>query len=348
MTPGTGGGMPTDGSMTGGAPTASGGAPTTGTGGSGTTITASACGSTTLPFNVLADEANNMTFQSTIVLPDVKVPPSNINLTMDWSALTKDFLGHDLAFQGGLKNVALVVWSVPLTEVARMINESDKDLESKAHASMQFPIDGTVTSAPITSFTSFGGPVQEELLLEYLDPAKNFAFTLMAQAHPTTIGRNVQMIQAFSLDAAATSTTVALTDTSTELDWSANLDTLTPTQVPAAQTDILVDWFSSIAVNSYNGAFVNNQITEVLVGRYDPSINLNDEFLDIELNATELWRGTVSIGSNFNLKDMTPEIGGAAFTGVPAGSGDQWLLGLLCTTCVNPTPWYVTRLETCP
>jgi hypothetical protein len=300
-----------------------------------------------MPFNVLADEANNMTFSSTITLAEQLVPPNTVDLTMDWSALTQDFLGHELSFQGGMKAAVLVVWDVPISEVARMINEDDDTLNSHAFASLQFETDGTVTSATLSEFKSFGAVIEEEQLLEYLDPANNYSYTLMAQAHPSTLGRDVQMIQAFALDGAATSSTVTLTDTSTQLEWLANLDTLTPTQVPAAQASISIDWFSSIAVNSFGGEFVNNQITEVLVGQYPASLDLNAEFLDIELNATELWRGEVTAGSNFNLQNLTTE-GGAAFTGFPAGSTDQWLLGLICTTCVNPTPWYITRVQTCP
>lgn len=300
-----------------------------------------------MPFNVLADEANNMTFSSTITLVEQLVPPNTVDLTMDWSALTQDFLGHELSFQGGMKAAVLVVWDVPISEVARMINEDDDTLNSHAFASLQFETDGTVTSATLSEFKSFGAVIEEEQLLEYLDPANNYSYTLMAQAHPSTLGRDVQMIQAFALDGAATSSTVTLTDTSTQLEWTADLDTLMPTQVPAAQAGVLVDWFSSIAVNSFGGEFVNNQITEVLVGQYPAGLDLNAEFLDIELNATELWRGEVTAGSNFNLQNLTTE-GGAAFTGFPAGSTDQWLLGLICTTCVNPTPWYITRVQTCP
>lgn len=318
----------------------------TSTGGTGS-VSGSVCGSADVPFSVLADEANNMTFSSTITLAEQKVPPSSLDLTLDWSALTKDFLGHDLSFQGGMQAAVLVVWDVPITEVARMINDDDSTLNSHAFASLQFPTDGSVTSATLTQFTSFGLAIAEEELLKYLDPANNYSYTLMAQAHATTLGRNVQMIQAFALDAAATSKTVTLTDASTQLVWNANLDALSPTPVPAAQPSILVDWFSSIAVNSFGGEFVNNQITEVLVGRYPATLDLNAGFLDIELNATELWRGDVTASSSFNLQGLT-NASGAAFTGVPAGTTDQWLLGLLCTTRVNPTPWYITRLQTCP
>lgn len=301
-----------------------------------------------MPFNVLADEANNMTFSSTITLAEQLVPPNTVDLTMDWSALTQDFLGHELSFQGGMKAAVLVVWDVPISEVARMINEDDDTLNSHAFASLQFgTANTTATSAPLSEFKSFGAVIEEEQLLEYLDPANNYSYTLMAQAHESTLGRDVQMIQAFALDGAATSSTVTLTDTSTQLDWNADLDSLMPTQIPAAQANVVVDWFSSIAVNSFGGEFVNNQITEVLVGQYPASLDLNAEFLDIELNATEIWRGAVTAGSNVNLQDLTTE-GGAAFTGIPAGSTDQWLIGLLCTTCVNPTPWYITRVQTCP
>jgi len=333
-----------------GGQTASGGNTSLGGGagsGSGGGSNSSTCDSNDTPFLILADEDNNMAFSSTLGLTEQMVPPSNVELTMDWSALTQDFLGHDLDFQGGMKVVALVVWDVPIEEVAEIIN-TDGDTNAHAIASLQHPADDPdVTSAPLTDFLTFGAPVTESALLEFLDPEAGYSFTFMAQAHETTIGRDVQMIQAFGLDADATSTTVRLTNTSTDLEWEAELDTLTPTLLPAATGDITVDWFSSITVNSYGGDFVNNQITEVLVGRYPADVDLNEQFLDIELIADDLWRGHVTKGSKINLSTLTNS-DGDAFEGVPDGSSDQWLLGLLCTNCVNPTPWYVTRLETCP
>ena len=344
-----------DGSGTGGE-TASGGTGTGGTVTSGTGGAAtgpSACGSGDMPFMVLAEEANNMTFSSTIMLTEQKVPPSNTDLTFDWSALTQDFLGHDLDFQGGLKAIALVVWKIPSEEVAMHINANDP-MEEYVLASIQFAVDGTVTSAPLSAFTSFDAEVTEEERLDYLNPEHNYSYTLMAQAHPTKIGQDVQMIQAFGLDEAAESTTVSVTNESTQLEWEANLDLLAPTPVPADQGNITVDWYSTIALTSYGAPFVNNQITEVLVGRFPPEHDLNTEFLDIELDATQLWRGKVAAGSKLNLSANSQgmptltDAEGAQFTGVPADSTDQWLLGLICTTCVNPTPWYITRLETCP
>jgi hypothetical protein len=344
------------GSELGGAP-ASGGS--TGTGGTGTpgtggaTTGPSACGSGDMPFLVLAEEANNMTFSSTITLTEQKVPPSNTDLTFDWSDLTQDFLGHDLEFQGGLKAMALVVWKIPFEEVADHINANDP-MEEYVLASIQFAVDGSVTTAPLSAFTSFDAEVTEEERLDYLDPANNYSYTLMAQAHPTKIGQDVQMIQAFTLDEDAESTTVNITDESTQLEWEANLDLLTPTKVPADQGDITVDWYSTIATTSYGAPFINNQITEVLVGRFPEDHDLNTEFLDIELDATELWRGKVTAGSKLNLlansKGMPTltNADGEQFTGVPEDTADQWVLGLICTTCVNPTPWYITRLETCP
>ena len=45
--------------------------------------------------NVVANEKNNYAFTSTITLPPVTVAAMS-DLTFDWSALTKDFLGHPL------------------------------------------------------------------------------------------------------------------------------------------------------------------------------------------------------------------------------------------------------------
>ena len=59
----------------------------------------------------------------------------------------------------------------------------------------------------------------------------NSTFTIAAQTG-TNLGTGIRMLQAFQLDDSSTSTTVTLTNSSTMLQYSANLHSLHPTGVP--------------------------------------------------------------------------------------------------------------------
>ena len=176
------------------------------------------------------------------------------------------------------------------------------------------------------------------------DPATH-CYTLMAQTG-TNLGQDVQMIQAFQVDPAETTAVVTMSDESTHLEWQTDLEALTPTVVPAGTPDVVIDW-SAMTTHGYGGTFVPNQITEVLIGRLSKSVaEIEADFLNLEFIADDIWRANVTSGTSFKLGDLTHEENGSAFPGVTAD--ETWVLGLLCTTCTNPTPWYITTVETCP
>ena len=60
--------------------------------------------------NLVASEANNYAFSSTMKLPPVTVK-SMSNLTFDWSGVTKDFLGNPISTTGDLNLITLLLLS---------------------------------------------------------------------------------------------------------------------------------------------------------------------------------------------------------------------------------------------
>lgn len=330
-----------------GSSSGSGGSSGTG-GGSGGGSQSSTCGSSADPFVLFADETHNYTFQSSLMLDVKKVAPKTM-LEFDWSQLSANFQGHPLSTPEDIDSVVLIVWNITPQEIAQKINEDAGDLTSYVQGTVQFPTGNTATSARLDEFTAFGSPVPEETLLEYLDPEVNdpatHSYTLMAQKG-TTLGVGVQMIQAFQIDPAETTTTVTMTNESTTLDWDADLSALTPMQAPAGQATVTIDW-SDIDTRGYGGEFVPNRITQVIVGRLTQGVSeIEDDFLNLEFIAEDVWRGDVASGVRFDLSKLTHDETGEAFPGFSADG--TWVLGLLCTSCTNPTPWYITRVETCP
>jgi hypothetical protein len=157
------------------------------------------------------------------------------------------------------------------------------------------------------------------------------------------------MLQTFHLDAASTVTSVALTNTSTKLQYTANLHSLHPTGVPAGTAALTLDWGpptgSPLMTNGLGGEFVPTQITRAIVGHYTQSpAELEKRFLDLEMIATNLYRANIDSGTTLNFTTLRDDSGGA-FTGVD--DTGTWLVGLFCGNCRNPAPWYLTVLKPC-
>jgi hypothetical protein len=207
-----------------------------------------------------------------------------------------------------------------------------------------------MTSAPLAEFTSFGQALTEEDFLKLLDPVNYdpslHSYTVMVGGPKTDVGEGVQMIQALQLDPAITvAADAVVSDTSTELDWHADLGSLTRTPAPLAQSAVTIDW-SAMTTTGYGSPFNPSKIGEVLVGRYSLTVEeLEAQFLDIETIADELYRGPVAISGSQDLSTLVDE-NGTAFSGF-SGEG-TWVVGLLCPKCTNPTPWYITLIEPCP
>jgi hypothetical protein len=336
---GTGGAGSGGGATTGGA---------TGSGG-GASMTSSVCGSADSPYKIVADEPNNMTLTSDLILNSPQtVVGGNMDMVLDWTGLTTDFYMHPLD-PSQINLVALVIWDVGVQEIAHLINTDDPALKSHVILPVQFDPKATgtpVTSATLREFTDPGGiPVTERDVQENLNAEKGYTFTLIVQDDPDTYGIGARMIQAFTVDDATGASTVTMSDASTTLIADATFGT--PVQVPMGSTDLQVEWASSIDLRSFGGEFKDNGISEVLIGQYEPGVDLADGILDIEISYKNLYRGYVPVGSTFDLSTLVDEAG-QSFPGIDGT--DQWLLGLLCTTdtCTNPTPWYLTTLQPCP
>ena len=90
----------------------------------------------------------------------IKLPPVTVksmtNLTIDWSAVTQDFLGHKLDAVNDLNTAALLMWALPLAELETKLNAdtlSQIDLNTPVPPS--WPPDGNTmgkTSAQVYDF----------------------------------------------------------------------------------------------------------------------------------------------------------------------------------------------------
>jgi hypothetical protein len=307
---------------------------------SGSGSAGAACATTE---NIIATEAQNYAFSSTITLPPVMVKPDS-ELTFDWRGVTRDLLGHCMNAQNDVDMVELGLWELNQTDLEDKLN-ADQLKQTDLGVIVNIETMKAKTSASLFEFTSLGTPLSPDQILPYMSaaahpPADN-TYTVMI-ATGIVLGQGTRGLQAFQLDPASTNTHVNLPNDSTQLVWNANLSALTAPTVPVGQPCINVDW-SGMTVNALGLPFQPTDITEVLVGKYDETPqDLEKNFLDLEVIYEDIWRAEVLSGTSFNMANTT-NAAGAPFPGIDGSS--TWVMALVCGACANPAPWYLTVLK---
>jgi hypothetical protein len=303
---------------------------------------------------VKAAKANNYQFSSTLTFPPINVKP-NTELNFDWSGVSRDFLGHDVNPKTDLNMISLLSWNLPLKDLETNLNADTLRQADLTVVPLTLTTDGNTagvsagaTSAKLYTFTLNGGVVTPDQLAPYFDadnyPPITTTYTLMA-ATGTVVGQGVRMIQSFLLDKSSSNTDVKMTSDSTKLTYSANLHTLTPTGIKPGTGDITFDW-TDMTETALGTNFDPTSITYALVGHYTQGIgDLENKFLDIQLIATELYEGTISIGTSIKLSDLKDK-NGNPFAGID--NTGTWVVALQCGACHNPAPWYLSTLRICP
>jgi len=304
---------------------------------------------------IVAKEANNYAFTSTIKLPPATVK-SMTNLTFDWSAVTKDFLGHSLSTTADLNTVSILLWQLPLPELETKLNAdtlSQLDLLVVPPPSWPSPgmSTGGMTSAPLYNFTLNGEAVTQDQFNMYFDPtafpSSMFSY-MVAAATGTEIGQGFRMLQTFKLDAGSSATTVALKNDSTQLTCSVSLRNLTITGVPGGTPNLTLDWgdmVTRMAPNALGGTFKEAYVTSAVVGHFaETPDQLEKKFLDLDMIATKYYRADIASGATLDFSTLK-DSSGASFPGVD--DTGTWMVGLICGNCRNPAPWYMTILKPC-
>jgi hypothetical protein len=314
-------------------------------------LMALACGSdpqSTMCFgaNVVASERNNYAFSSTITLSPVTVAQMS-NLTFDWGGLTRDFLGHPLAPAADLDTALMMIWLLPIAEFQTKLNADELyTADLVVSPPLNLPLAGA-TSGRLHDFLVNGTAQTPEVFNTYFDAAlytpANSTFVVGVQAG-TDLGRDIRMLQAFNLDASSTVTSVALTDDSTKLTYTANMRSLTMTGVPGGTPALTLDW-SQMQTNALGAEFKAGYVTSAVVGHYTQTpAELEASFLDLDRIAVATYRADIPSGSVLDFT-MLQDGSGGGFPGID--DSGTWLLGLICGNCRNPAPWYMTILKTC-
>jgi hypothetical protein len=300
---------------------------------------------------VVASEANDYSFSSTLTFPPVSVKPKS-DLSIDWTNLTADFVGHSLDPKKDVGMVSIFMWSLPLDQLQTKLNADSLTQMNLTVVPITFTpgADGgavKTTASLYEDFTFVNQATTPDVVSPYFDPTmydpSMYTYTVIVSSG-TTLGQGARMIQSFKVDPASTNTAITVSNDSTKLTYTANLHSLTQTNVPANKAAITLDW-GMMHTNALGNPFTLGSITHALVAHYTQTpTELESKFLDLELIATELYQGDIPSGTVVDFS-MLQDSSGKSFSGID--STGTWIVALQCGDCRNPAPWYLSVLKPC-
>ena len=121
----------------------------------------------------------------------------------------------------------------------------------------------------------------------------------------------------------------------------ADLHSLAPIDAPTTGP-WEADW-SGITVDGQGNAVNFSGIDEMIIGEFSPNDTsaVEADFLNLETNATHLWRRALTGGTTADLSEATD--GETWFESMDPAN--LYLLGLRCTRCYNPAPVFLTVMN---
>jgi hypothetical protein len=168
-------------------------------------------------------------------------------------------------------------------------------------------------------------------------------------AEGSVYGRGTKMLAFFEPTPDETNTEVRLDNDSTTLTYTVDITSSKPIPLPAGNPDVVLDWIDedlALGTNAMGAEWIPNRITDVMIAHYESMTleELEADFLDLELNADEIWSVFLSAGQSVNLSRLENE-NGERFSGID--DIGVWVVVLMCSACTNPAPWFLAVLHPC-
>lgn len=288
----------------------------------------------TEPAGVVAlTDPNNYTFASRVDAPTI-VTAAATDVRFDWATLTSDMLCHATDPVADIDNVALLAFP-NLTEAEVEVGlalDSLQQADLGGYISME---PGDATSAWLTDLTFFG--TDPQILDQYTEGRATW---LLLLSSGTTVGVGARTIAFLEPRDDSDVTDIVVPDGCGLVDVDVDIDALAPVTLPPTGPWV-VDW-RGVTADGQGQPLDRADIDGILLARYDETTaEIEADFLDVEILPEQIWRASVSGASSIDLTALVdPE--GVAFAGFDGGG--TWLLALVCGTCSNPAPRFLTRV----
>ncbi len=291
----------------------------------------------------------NYTFWNELEIESTTVK-SRSNIKFSWGNLDEDFLGTPMDPEQDVQALLVSIWEHDAEETKELMNTNLWVMDDFVIPPGMFVTNGELTEANYLEFeTTSGSPVTEELLTSLIDPSElspdETTYSVMVQSG-TNPGQDVRMIAMFSVSDDEENEEVVINSDSTKLQFKATLDDMDAIPVPDGVSDIKIDWTDSPIYDSMDQLFDSSTVQRVMVAYYEDETldDLENNFLQLEDMAEKVWSVNHRLGTYENLSNLKDE-NGDAFEGI--NDDGLYILALLCESCSNPAPRFLSVLKTC-
>lgn len=288
-----------------------------------------ATGSDTTPRSILLAEDNNYSYESALHIPQVETAASP-DIEICWDDLRLDLQCHETDPIADINNVALIrIRNLTETEIETALSEGSLQ-QSNIDGYLERHTDGVGTCVSLADFSFFGSQVDIEE--EYVASDVNKYLLVLTTGTVWGVGARIMTFLTPTESSSVTAVNVAENGCDM-LDFSADLTSLEAVNVPMDEP-LVLDW-SSIA---------RSGITRAMLGYYEgmTAEDLESQALDLMIIADSKWEIEVERGRTIALRDLTNE-NGDSFE--QFNSDGAWVFILMCDTCQNPAPPFLTLLR---
>lgn len=286
-------------------------------------------------------DANTFTSSATLTAGAIATAASGANVSVCWGNAPQDLLCH----QEQVKTVFLVrVTETNRDEILRLIvaGELDDHVDrTLRYKNAGADADGCATLAEFTD-----GDLPVTIDQEYFASPEH-SYLLVFSAGEAAGGAGT--ISMTFLEPGAGSAPVEAPNGCGQLNYTVELEALTPVVLPAAGP-WLVDW-RGLTRTGDGGRVPFSSIDRAMLafypGRSLPDLEMN--VFDLEqLEGATYWEIPLTGGRDTDLSLAKERLSGAPFPGfttAAAGVTGTWLLALMCDTCASPAPIMLTVLS---
>jgi hypothetical protein len=290
--------------------------------------------------SIVLRDANNYRASSQLSIPTIETA-SGMDLDICWNDVVSDLQCHALLPMQDVDNVGLLRF-LNLTEeqVERRLTSGQLTM-SEIDGYLEYNTDHQSTCAKLSSMSFFGTEI--DISEEYTESATNTYMLVFAEG--TTPGVGARSMTFLEPTVNSNNLTVNAGTGCGLLEFSADLDSAERVAIPS-EGPWLIDW-RNVTQDGQGNPIVPEGIDGVLLGFYEGKSvpELQEQILDLELIATDIWEINLTGGRTANLGLSVGRDDGAPFSGFDPSREGVWLLGLTCSTCQNPAPVVLTILD---
>lgn len=299
--------------------------------------------------NIVIRDQNNYQATSTLTIPRRQTAPQ-ADLTICWSAMTLDFLCHDVAPATDINSLTFL----------QVLNLSESDVEQRLGTGESFASDQVhwsyrTSQAPgsmCTTLSKFADDPTTDPPKSPVVPAQDYTVAsnkiyMLLFATGTRVGAGSKSMLFLEPTEGSTVTSVdAEADSCSILDFKADITTPWPVSAPAAGPTWVLDW-SQLTKDGLGNELLFPTIDRLQLGYYEnyTVAELQAKFLDLDRIATLFYELPIVDGAKYaDLTAATTTQDGVNFAGFTQTQG-VWAVALRCSSCSVPAPIAVAILS---